>query len=233
MSVYKISEINENNVKDKIKFGKPCLNINHYFINCESDIFIQLDNVYFKQNFQKIDGKITATININDSFEKNFLIFDNFIINVVNDMFPLWFNKEMEMSDLLEYYIPTITEYYDNNENTEMNEQEVTSDLFSYTSSEDEENEDEENEDEENEDNGNIEPDHNSELSINCEIPYNYEESDLDIMIFDSSNNLIEELWNNIELMGKDGICIVKLSGLKIEKTKFHSVWELVQLKIC
>ena len=221
MSVYKISEINENNVKDKIKFGKPCLNINHYFINCESDIFIQLDNVYFKQNFQKIDGKITATININDSFEKNFLIFDNFIINVVNDMFPLWFNKEMEMDDLLEYYIPTVTDYY---ENTEMNEQEVTSDLFSYTSSEDDDYE----KNEENEENKN-----DLELSMSCEIPYNYEESDLDIMIFDSSNNLIEELWNNIELMGKDGICIVKLSGLKIEKTKFHSVWELVQLKIC
>ena len=68
---------------------------------------------------------------------------------------------------------------------------------------------------------------------MNCDIPYNYEENDLDIMIFDSSNNLIEELWNNIEIMGKEGICIIKLSGLKIEKNKFHSVWELVQLKIC
>ena len=201
MSVYKISEIDENKIKDKIKFGKPCLKINHYFINCDSDIFVQLDNIYFKQNFQKIDGKITATININESFEKNFLIFDNFIINVVNDMFPLWFNKEIEMD-----------------------EQEVTSDLFSYTSSEDDDYE----KNEENEENKN-----DLELSMSCEIPYNYEESDLDIMIFDSSNNLIEELWNNIELMGKDGICIVKLSGLKIEKTKFHSVWELVQLKIC
>jgi len=227
MSVYKISEIDENKIKDKIKFGKPCLKINHYFINCDSDIFVQLDNIYFKQNFQKIDGKITATINMNESFEKNFLIFDNFIINIVNDMFPLWFNKEMEMDDLLEYYIPTVTDYYENTENTEMNEQEVTSDLFSYTSSEDDDYEKNE-ENEENEENKN-----DLELSMSCEIPYNYEESDLDIMIFDSSNNLIEELWNNIELMGKDGICIVKLSGLKIEKTKFHSVWELVQLKIC
>lgn len=221
MSVYKISEIDENKIKDKIKFGEPCLKINHYFINCENDIFIQLDNVYFKQNFQKIDGKITAIININGSFEKNFLIFDNFIINLVNDMFPLWFNKEIDMGDLLEYYIPTITDYYENNENNEINEQEVTSDIFSYTSSENEDYE----KNEENED--------NLELSINCEVPYDYEENDLDIMIFDSSNNLIEDLWNNIEIMGKDGICVIKLSGLKIEKTKFHSVWELVQLKIC
>jgi hypothetical protein len=218
MIVYKISEIDENEIKDKIKFGKPCLKINHYFINCESDIFIQLDNAYFKQNFQKIDGKITATININGSFETNFLIFDNFIINVVNDMFPVWFNKEIDMSDLLEYYIPTITDY---NENTGINDQEVTSDLFTYTSSEDEDYE------------KNEENEHNLELCMNCEVPYNYEENDLDIMVFDSSHRLIEELWNNIEIVGKDGICIVKLSGLKIEKTKFHSVWELVQLKIC
>ena len=27
----------------------------------------------------------------------------------------------------------------------------------------------------------------NLELSMNCEVPYNYEENDLDIMIFDSS----------------------------------------------
>ena len=227
MSVYKISEINEDKIEDKIKFGKPCLKINHYFINCENDIFVQLDNVYFKQNFQKIDGKITATVNMNGSFEKNFLIFDNFIINIVNDMFPLWFNKEIDMDDLLEYYIPTVTDYYENNE---MNEQEVTSDLFSYTSSEDEcyDKNEEIEENEENEENYD-----NLDLSMNCEIPYNYEENDLDIMIFDSSNNLIEGLWNNIEIMGKEGICIVKLSGLKIEKTKFHSVWELVQLKIC
>lgn len=218
MIVYKISEIDENEIKDKIKFGKPCLKINHYFINCESDIFVQLDNAYFKQNFQKIDGKITATININGSFETNFLIFDNFIINVVNDMFPVWFNKEIDMSDLLEYYIPTITDY---NENTGINDQEVTSDLFTYTSSEDEDYE------------KNEENEHNLELCMNCEVPYNYEENDLDIMVFDSSHRLIEELWNNIEIVGKDGICIVKLSGLKIEKTKFHSVWELVQLKIC
>ena len=224
MSVYKISEITENNIKDKIEFGSPCLKINHYFITCESDIYVQLDNVYFKQNFQKIDGKIHTNIYLKEDFEKNFLIFDNLIINVVNDLFPLWFNKEIEMSDLLEYYIPTITDYYENNENNEMNEHDVASDLFSYTSSEDEENE----ENEENENN-----DNNFELSINCEIPYNYEENDLDIMIFDSSNNLIEALWNNIDLMGKDGICVVKLSGLKIEKTKFHSVWELVQLKLC
>jgi hypothetical protein len=227
MSVYKISEINEDKIENKIKFGNPCLKINHYFINCENDIFVQLDNVYFKQNFQKIDGKITATVNMNGSFEKNFLIFDNFIINIVNNMFPLWFNKEIDMDDLLEYYIPTVTDYYENNENNEMTEQEVTSDLFSYTSSEDEDyNKNEEIE--ETEENYN-----NLDLSMNCEIPYNYEENDLDIMIFDSSNNLIEGLWNNIEIMGKEGICIVKLSGLKIEKNKFHSVWELVQLKIC
>lgn len=225
MSVYKISEITENNIKDKIEFGSPCLKINHYFITCESDIYVQLDNVYFKQNFQKMDGKIHTNIYLKEDFEKNFLIFDNLIINVVNDLFPLWFNKEIEMSDLLEYYIPTITDCYENNE---MNEQDVTSDLFSYTSSEDEDDDDDELEENENE-NNNI----NFELSINCEIPYNYEENDLDIMIFDSSNNSIEELWNNIELMGKEGICVIKLSGLKIEKTKFHSVWELVQLKLC
>lgn len=222
MSVYKISEIDENKIKDKIKFGKPCLKINHYFINCESDVFVQLDNAYFKRNFQKIGGKLTATINIKEEFEKHFLIFDNLIINVVNDMFPLWFNKEIEMDDLLEYYIPTVTDYYETNKT---DDQEVASDIFSYTSSEDEENE--ENEDNEENENNLL------ELSMNCEIPYNYEESDLDIMIFDSSNNLIEELWNNIEIMGKHGICVVKLSGLKIEKTKFCSVWELVQLKIC
>jgi hypothetical protein len=224
MNVYKISEINEGEIQNKLKFGQPCLNINHYFISCENDIFLQLDEVSFKQNFQKVDGKLMVNINITSEFEKQFLIFDNLIINTVNDMFPLWFNKEIDMSDLLEYYVPTVTDCYENNENNE-----VTSDIFSYTSSEMSENNNEHNDHDENDliENDLI------ELSITCDIPYNYEDRDLDIMIFDSDNNMIEELWNNIDVMGKKGICVVKLSGLKIETTKFWSVWELVQLKIC
>ena len=51
-------------------------------------------------------------------------------------------------------------------------------------------------------------------------------------MIYDSSNNINGNLWNNIELMGKKGKCIIKLSGLKIKKNEFCSIWELIQLKI-
>ena len=143
---------------------------------------------------------------------------------MVNDMFPIWFNKEIDMSDLLEYYNPTIKDYYENNED-------VASDIFSYTSSEiSEDNETNEN-NEDNKDNEDNE-DNDLELIINCEIPYNYEDNDLDIMIFDSSNNIIEDLWDKIEVMGKKGLCVIKLSGIKIQKTKFCSVWELVQLKI-
>ena len=61
---------------------------------------------------------------------------------------------------------------------------------------------------------------------------YDYEENDLDIMIYNSENNTIDNLWNEIDIMGKKGKCIIKLSGLKIEKNKFSSVWELIQLKI-
>jgi hypothetical protein len=215
MNVYKINEINKENLENKIKFCKPCLKVNHYFIICETDIFLQLDNIYFKENFQKNNGIIFTNIHINENIEKQILVFDNLIIKTVNDMFPIWFNKVIDMSDLLEYYIPTIKDYYENNED-------ITSDIFSYTSSEmSEDNETNET----NEDN-------EVELIINCEIPYNYEDNDLDIMIFDSSNNVIEDLWDNIEVMGKKGLCVIKLSGIRIQKTKFCSVWELVQLKI-
>ena len=200
------------------------MKINHYFINCENDIFVQLDDIYFKNNFKKMNGRLIVDIYLKQNFEKNILIFDNLIINIVNDMFPLWFNKEIEMSDLLEYYIPTIKDYYENNEMK--GQDDVASDLFSYTSSE--ENSEENNSCEEDE-----HTDNTSELAITCEVPYFYEENFLDIMVFDSSNILWVNLWINIELMGNDGICVIKLSGLKIEKNKFYSVWELVQLKLC
>jgi hypothetical protein len=221
MNVYKISEINEEKIKNQIKFSEPCLKINHYFIDCETNIFLQLDNIYFKENFKKKESTITSTIYVNEQYEKKFLIFDNLIIKTTHELFPLWFNKEIDMTDLLEYYVPTIKDYYENNENND-----ITSDIFSYTSSES------------SEDNkvleagSNIENTNDIELIIECNIPYNYEDNDLDIMIFDSSNNMIEELWNNIDVMGKKGTCVLKLSGLKIEKNKFCSVWELIQLKI-
>lgn len=219
MNVYKITEINEEKIKNQITFSEPCLKINHYFIECDTNIFLQLDNIYFKENFKKNEGTITSKIYINGEYEKKFLIFDNFMIKMAHELFPLWFNKEIDMGDLLEYYIPTIKDYYENNENDENDD--IISDIFSYTSSESSENEE-----------INIENDEDIELAIECNIPYNYEDNDLDIMIFDSSNNMIEELWNNIDVMGKKGLCVVKLSGLKIEKTKFCSVWELIQLKI-
>ena len=109
----------------------------------------------------------------------------------------------------------------------------ANSDIFSYTSdelSEDNENNEDNKDNENNKDNEDNEDD--MELVLSCEVPYNYEDNDLDIMIFDSSNNMIEKLWNDIDVMGKKGLCVVKLSGLKIEKTKFCSIWELVQLKL-
>lgn len=225
MNVYKISEINEDKIKNQINFSEPCLKTNHYLIECETNIFLQLDNIYFKTNFKKNEDVISSTIYINEEYEKKFLIFDNFMIKMAHELFPLWFNKEIDMSDLLEYYVPTIKDYYENNENNENND--INSDIFSYTSSESsEDNKEKEVESDI------IENIDDVELAIECSIPYNYEDNDLDIMIFDSSNNMIEELWNNIDVMGKKGMCVVKLSGLKIEKNKFCSVWELIQLKI-
>ena len=233
MNVYKISEINEDNVKEHLKFDSPELKVNHYFINCNTNLFIQLEHVHFSENFYEDSEKIMANIHIQGKYEKNMLVFDNLIINTVNDMFPLWFNKEIDMVDLLEYYTPSVNNYEDNeNEDNDDDEDDeddgVVSDIFSYTSSEDEVNEvNEVNEEEVNEVN-----EDSIDLCISCVVPYNYEEDDLDIMIYDSSNNLIDKLWNEVELMNKSGICIIKLSGLKIEKDKFSSIWELIQLKI-
>ena len=222
MNVYKISEINETILETKLKFGNPELNVNYYLINCETDLFIQIDEVEFKNNFYKQDEKIFINIHIKQDLEKYMLVCDNFIINIVNNMFPLWFDKEIDMGDLLEYYIPTTQDYYEHIKNDDQ-----SSDFFSYTSSE-------ENEDDNDEtlNDNNYENNENNDLFISCEVPYDYEENDLDIMIYNSENNTIDHLWNEIDIMGKKGKCIIKLSGLKIEKNKFSSVWELIQLKI-
>ena len=48
------------------------------------------------------------------NMKKKILIFDNLIIKTTHELFPLWFNKEIDMTDLLEYYVPTIKDYYEN-----------------------------------------------------------------------------------------------------------------------
>jgi hypothetical protein len=228
MNIYNINDINENIFKKHILFKEPVLNKEHYLITCEKELFIQIDDITIKNNFSKENNKIFINIYIKSDLEKHILTCDNLIINITTDMFPLWFDKEIDMEDLLEYYTPTALDAYGNYDNYDSYDEmyetnETISDVFSSDLSENIKNDEVNKEDTKNKD---------SAIFINCEVPYSYEENDLDIMIFDESNNIIEDLWNNINIMGKTGKCVIKFSGLKIEKDKFNSIWELIQLKI-
>ena len=239
MTVYKIETVTESLLKENIKLNNPILQTKYYLITCDTEFFIQLDNVIIKNNIENEDNKLFINIYIKNYLEKKFLIFDNYVINVVHDMFPIWFDKDIDMEDLLEYYVPTILEETNHNIDNDINDA-TSCDMFSYDSSEDIDIENKTVTAQELDISGNklinIETSKDSEIAdelfINCGIPYNYEENDLDIMILDSSNNIVEKLWNNLNLMGKNGKCILKFTGLKIEKDKFSSLWELIQLKI-
>ena len=220
MNVYKITEINDDIIKKHIIFKEPVLNTDHYYVKCEKDFFIQIDDIIVKDNLYMENEKLHINMYIKSNLEKYILMCDNLSINITYDMFPLWFNKEIDMEDLLEYYTPTAIESYDNYDNYDNSICSSVSSSLSDASSLSEN------------DNKNENKNKDDDIFINCDVPYSYEENDLDIMIFDESNNLIEKLWNNINIMGKKGKCVIKFSGIKIEKDKFNSIWELVQLKI-
>ena len=90
--------------------------MDHYIVECEKELFIQFDDIIIKNNFTKIKNKLFINLFIKSDLEKHVLICDNFVINITNNMFPLWFDKEIDMEDLLEYYIPTALDTYENSD---------------------------------------------------------------------------------------------------------------------
>ena len=77
MNVYKITEIDEN-IPNYIEFSSPELCVNHYFIKCSSDMYIQLNELCFKEQFYKKTEKLLCDVYVSKEIEKHILIFDNF-----------------------------------------------------------------------------------------------------------------------------------------------------------
>jgi hypothetical protein len=249
MSVYKINEITKT-VTDSLKFTLPVLKLGFYFIKCGSDFYIQLDKITLKNKCYKRDDKIYCDLYFKKDIENMFIDLDNVFIERVHTMFPIWFDKKIAMEDLLEYYVPSVLikdepmNYFEQSDTDSENSDSSDTDSDSENDENNDGNDENENKDgnDENDDNdgnengnddgndGNDENDDN--IYAICEIPYDWDENDIDIMIYDSNNKLIEESWEDINLENKEGTCVMKLSGINIEKEKFYPVWEMIQLKL-
>jgi hypothetical protein len=243
--VYKVDEITSEFISS-LEFDVPILNKRSYFINNTTEFYIQL-SAKFHTNFYKYSNKIYCSISCDKNANDMFLNFDNIFVNRIHKMFPLWFNKRIELEHLIEYYVPSVLIEDNIDENSSYNYDSNNSDDGSNDGSNDESDSDlNESDDEYNcnkneidsEDCDKNERDHKDNGDENvidyviCEIPYEYVENDLDIMIYGSDDKLIENEWSNIKIKGKSCICIVKLKSIKIEDSKFYTIWEIIQIKL-
>jgi hypothetical protein len=178
-------------------------------------------NISFQQKFYRYAEKMFIDLTLNNDsanvkeIKDFFLKIDNLCIHQVYENFSKWFQKDITMEDLLDFYIPSLliqdTKIYP--ENIELN---TDSDIDSNTDSSY---------------NSSLEED---DKIINkyvvLEVPYDKEENELDIIIYDKNNNEVDE-YQEIKPI-QNSIGILKLKGINIEKKKFYTIWELVQLKI-
>jgi hypothetical protein len=239
--VYKVNEITQEFI-NSLEFSEPMLDKRSYFINNETEFYIQI-SVTFYTNFYKYSDHVYCSILCDENTNEMFLNFDNSFVNRIHKMFPLWFNKSIELEHLIEYYVPSVliedeasdseqdseklietkSKNDNNNDNNDNNNDNNNENNNGPMSSSDEELSNSENEE--------CETDNTYVTYVICEIPYEAAENDLDIMIYGSNNELIEDDWSNINLEGKSCKCIVKLKTIKIEDSKFYPIWEIIQIK--
>ena len=147
-------------------------------------------------------------------------------IKYISNMFPLWFNKEISVENLMEYYVPSILiDYDEEDDNNSDDSSDDNSDDNSDNSSDDKEENKEENDENETR--------FNEKKYMIFEIPYELAENDIDIMVYDKNENIIEkEDWVDYELYKKNGTCVAKLKGIRIENSKFYAIWEIIQIQL-
>jgi len=231
--VYKVNEITQHFI-NSLSFEEPLLDKRYYFIKNNTDFYIQL-NVSFHSNCYKYSDRMYCSIICDELTNEMFLKFDNSFVDRIYKMFPLWFNKRIELESLIEYYVPSVLIEDNDNDDGGMFE-DISDDDSSNDSSVDSNNDsNDDTSDDSNHDTNNEDVDHITELDVNyviCEIPYDYVENDLDIMIYDNNNELIEIEWSDLELCNKSCVCVVKLKGIKIEDSKFYAIWDIIQIKL-
>ncbi len=221
--VYKVNEITPEFI-NSLELNEPVLDKRSYFINNNTEFYIQL-SVTFYTNFYKYLDRMYCSMICDKHTNDMFLNFDNSFVNRIHKMFPLWFNKSIDLEHLIEYYVPsvliedTVSDSEQDSEQDSDSEHDSDNDIYDTSiSSSDEELSD-----------SFI---NNTDIKyVICEIPYEPTENDLDIMIYRSNNELFEDDWSNIKLEGKSGKCIVKLKTIKIEDSKFYPIWEIIQIK--
>lgn len=230
--VYKVNEITQEFI-NSLELNDPVLDKRSYFINNNTEFYIQI-SVTFYTNFYKYLDRVYCSILCDKNTNDMFLNFDNSFVNRIHKMFPLWFNKSIDLENLIEYYVPSVliedeaidseqnSEQYIENENNNEDNNELISSSDEELSDSEEDCEVSDSEQETNSTDINY---------VICEIPYESTENDLDIMIYGSNNELVEDDWSNIKLEGKSGKCIVKLKTIKIEDSKFYPIWEIIQIK--
>ena len=220
--IYKLTEINDS-IINNLKFTSPELKESYYFIECINNFLIQINDLTFIDTFYRYYEKMFVNVNFtgNQLFKDILFDIDNKCIKEVSENFKTWFNKEISVEDLLEYYIPSVSIWDKSNKDNK--------DESENNGNDDSGNDDSGNDDSGNDDSGNDEINEIDYAML--EVPYEWEENDLDIIIYDSENNEIAN-WESLNLDNKKSMCILKLKGLNIEKKKFYCVWEIIQLKL-